>query len=147
MIVRTVFTVIVFSLGTAGCSNFTGPGQNLNDARDKWNAAKLTHYEFDYIQQCGECPVGLGVLYHVRVSAGGITMTDAQNGSNPPDYVVRPTIPILFSMIETTLRNHPARFSALYNSSLGYPESLSVDIEKNAIDDEWGLNVINLRAF
>jgi hypothetical protein len=146
---RNRWAIAICCFVFSGCGDPFGPElSDLDQARSNWSAAHLSQYEFDFIQYCGECPVGLGVPYHVRVfSDGSITMTDIQAGSNPPDYVERPTVPGLFGKIETTLRNNPSTFRAEYDATLGYPKTVSVDPIKNAIDDEWGVSVSNLRAF
>jgi hypothetical protein len=141
--------IVVSGLAVLACGDSVGPRLNeLDKARATWNRANTSQYEFGFVQHCGECPPGLGLPYHVRVfNNGSITMTNIQTGGEAPDNVERPTIPLLFSRIETTLRNDPAQFRAEYDRSLGYPRSVSVDINETAIDDEWGFIVSNLRAF
>ena len=149
MIRRNLLPIVSWCFVLAGCGDSFGPAlDDLDKARSAWSAAQLSRYEFDFIQHCGECPVGLGVLYHVRVFGNdSITMTGIESGSVPPDYVERPTVPAIFARIETTLRSNPNTFHAEYHGSLGYPKSVSVDPVKNAIDDEWALTISNLKAF
>lgn len=132
----------------AGCRDALAPDLDaLAAARARWAAANLSQYEFDYVEHCGECPAGHGVIYHVRVFASGTVVMTAADGTPAPAHVQRPTVPLLFDRIATVLRASPDRLELRYHGTLGYPELISVDPDGRVLDDEWGVTVSNLAAF
>jgi hypothetical protein len=75
-----------------------------------------------------------------------ITVVDGQvtsvikiaTGEAVPAPAFRLTIDSLFAELANTLKGNPYRLSVTYDGTLGYPATVSVDYDRQMVDDEGG---------
>jgi hypothetical protein len=145
------FARLALPLVVTGCS-LTGPGEErdplvrLEEGRAKWGANGPGEYELAMRRSCGECLPEGALAVVVSVSAGGTTVSLAQNGerieTRPGLY---PDVEGLFDLIETYILAG-AEVEAEYDGDLGFPRSVSIDPSPDAVDDEFGYVVDDLAA-
>ncbi len=118
----------------------------LHASRSVWLDAALPDYEFTWQRMCF-CPL----LPPVRVLVDGnaiVRVADAETSAPLPadrhdDF---PTIDALFDELEELIRRDPHRLEVTYDPELGYPSSVSVDIDERIADEEFSYTVTDLAA-
>lgn len=137
----------------AACS-ISGPGREtdplarLLEARDRWEASGISDYEILMRRSCGECLPDAATSVVVTVSPTGRLVSLAENGAllDPALADLYPDVDGLFALIEDALSDGVADVEVEYHSSLGYPRAISIDALPDAIDDEFGYVIENLRV-
>lgn len=149
-VLRRAAMVALVAGSFAGCSEPAGPSLHDRVAFDRaiaqWRARGLDSYVYRYGYFCGECP---GYPNDVRITVvdGRVTSVLDSEGAPVTEVPVGtyPTVDRLFEDIRGALDRGAYRFDASYDGALGYPTELSVDYQKNAIDDEWGFSARDLQ--
>lgn len=138
---RHVPTVLlaVLALAPLGCGILEGEPdmrEQLDDARRLWAAQGVADYDITVLRLCGECLDVWTRPYRVSVRDGVVlTVVDEQTGTGAPlDY--GRTVERLFDFVQETLDRDPWRISVTYDASWGFPATVSVDYDKEAVDDE-----------
>ena len=143
---------IVFALLTiilAACS-FTASSeydQNLG----KWQDAKITHYRYTLSIGCfcafrEDMPVTVEVLNGEIVSiisANGSPMDSTNPAYSSVEYYA--TMDRLFTQLKSAL-DEADEVAAVYDSTYGFPTSISIDQIKDAVDDELFITVENFEV-
>lgn len=146
---RFIVLIIVVCAMTACQSN--NDRDNLAQARDaysrnlaKWGDADIHDYQFIYNTYCF-CVMLQNVV--IVVQQDKVTSAFYQaSGEYLPDNQLAglPTIDSLFNIIEDAINRNAYRLTASYNDDYGYPAEVSIDYEKNTIDEEFGFSASNL---
>jgi hypothetical protein len=129
-----------------GCSN---PLATETDAFEenlqKWNAAAIDAYEFDYRLNCFCGGPGVRPV-HIAVRAGAVVAVSFADGGPPESYDLAeyPTIPDLFADVDASLARKPFSVMVEYDGELGYPRELFADFVENAVDEELGFLATDL---
>ena len=139
-------------LAVAIACSISGPGEErdplvrLAEARQAWEASGITDYEFLMRRNCGECLPSSALAVVVSVSPGRKTVSRADNGTvveaSPGLY---PDVEGLFELIEEMVLAG-AKVDVDYDRERGFPRSVSIDPVPDAIDDEFGYVVEDLRV-
>jgi hypothetical protein len=135
-------TVCVLALLMGACAlvgGGDGTRADLEAHRRLWNQQAIDSYAYDLNIGCF-CPV----FGPVRV----FVLADTVANVVPSDTLGRPaptteqiqfyarTIDDLFGVIENALARNADDLQVTYDAALGYPTRISIDFEKNAVDDE-----------
>jgi hypothetical protein len=146
---------IVLSACTA-IANASEPKSEVQQAREKWEAAKISHYRFNLGIGCF-CVFSQDMPLVVEVKDGQVVSMQYQSGkqvdTNLVDYFNRfTTIDKIFDEIENGFKVEanvdPAAEKAdeikvTYDETYGFPTQVSIDFIKEAADDELGLTISN----
>ncbi|MEK7380032.1 MAG: DUF6174 domain-containing protein, partial [Gemmatimonadota bacterium] len=121
----------------AGCGLFTGPGDDLQDARDRWASAGLASYYFQYTQSCF-CGGLANQNLMIQVTAGHVTDAWTLEDVVPVARELLPTLPTVPDLLEIADRavREAYRRRLSYHEFFGYPTTMDIDWIKNAADDE-----------
>lgn len=132
----------------SGPDRETDPLARFLEARDRWEARGISHYEILMRRSCGECLPEAAASVVVTVSPTGRLVSLAENGEilDPSLADLYPDVHGLFALIEDALSGGIADVDVEYDSSLGYPRAISIDAFPDAIDDEFGYVVESLRV-
>lgn len=132
----------------SGPDRETDPLARLLEAKDRWEASGISDYEILMRRSCGECLPEAATSVVVTVSPAGRLVSRAENGAllDPALADLYPDVDGLFALIEDALSGGVADVDVEYDSSLGYPRAISIDALPDAIDDEFGYVVENLRV-
>ena len=130
-----------------GCSNGVGPGDlfDLERAMDDWEDAAIQSYSYEVATACF-CPPITTQPHRVSVIDGVVISAEAVADGTPVDPAFLSsfrTVEQLFQQIQDVIDLEPDFFEATYDSDLGYPTSINVDIEMNAADEEFFTTITN----
>jgi outer membrane lipoprotein-sorting protein len=140
----SLFFALVLTLSACGGSTFQ---QN----QDKWEGQGINHYRFTVVLGCF-CPfAGAEVTYEVK--DGQVVNETVKAASDRPDdpgrisefYQPFNTIEKVFEYVSKSM-NEADETTIEYDSTYGFPTSISVDWIKLAIDDEMYLTLSNFEA-
>lgn len=130
--------VSLLVIAGAACTSALAPEQDtLSNARARWNAGSPEAYTYRLQRSCF-CgteflrPIQIDVIDGVVVAA--VYADDGEPILTPLDEVS--TIEDLFDEVQDAIDRDAHSIDAEYDASLGYPESVSIDFELQAIDEE-----------
>jgi hypothetical protein len=127
--------------GVAACSDGpTTPVLELAAAEQRWHMAGVRSYQYDVSIQCF-ClvrPIAVQVRDGAVVS---VTYADRGGVADTTYYRSYLTIDRIFTLLQQTVASGPASVDFRFDPGLGYPMQVSVDVFRNAADDEWGFTL------
>lgn len=109
------------STGPAATTTTQGELQDLHLARQLWAAESLSSYNFVFENDCGECDP-------VRRLPKKVVVWDGI-----PGVARQPTVESLFSQIEAAIEGG-RNVEVKYDSDLGHPEEISIDMQTRPVD-------------
>lgn len=122
------------------CGSVDGPSAAYDEHLKAWREIAPASYEFEYLQQCF-CPQA-GIWWHVQVVNGAFVSVVPVNVATPTGVSPRRfTIDSVFVQAKGALDDKNASVGILYDPTWHHPAVIRVDPLKNAIDDEWELQV------
>lgn len=138
---RTSFLLVIFFIVFSSCNSddVSTEQSKLNSARDLWKSHKIVNYKWNERLSC-ECGGSLErtvtvingdkskVDFDESLLFDGYTYDDVLKASN--------TVEESFVFIERLLNKNVASLTIEYNKEFGYPTLISVDYDKDTIDDE-----------
>ena len=136
-----LLTLLVLALTLSACG---GTSSEMQTNRDKWNAAKVTHYTFELIVSCF-CPFADIMPITVEVKDGKIvSMTDVNGKAVEGEFAQyieeAASIENLFALAEKNA-SEAEEIEVTYDAQYGFPASIVVDRIKLAVDDEISYHV------
>ncbi|ACR12743.1 DUF6174 domain-containing protein [Teredinibacter turnerae] len=139
----TILLPLFTSIVLLGCNgdNKDHSTKELDEARAIWSKANLSYYQFTYRRFCF-CPQTEALIIEVQnnqVTSAFYTPSGTYLSDEELAYVQN--IDELFDTIEELIVDQADEVTVIYNSTYGYPEQVDVDLYKNAIDDEFTLNI------
>lgn len=130
---------IAFSALPSGCSveGSLGPADALRHARAEalWERQRLSDYDFELLISCF-CRYDGTLL--VRVRAGTVISATRLSDGSPltaAELAAVPSIRELFEIARDALERAD-EVEVAYHPTLGYPNSMAIDWQQNAADDE-----------
>ena len=130
-----LIALLILTLTLSAC----GGKSELNENRDKWDSAGVTHYRFELTISCF-CPFMDVMPVVVEVKDGQIvSLTDVNGQPLREDFretfEKAATVEGLFAVAEDSLSNAD-QVEVTYDARYGFPTSIVVDWIKMAVDDE-----------
>jgi hypothetical protein len=136
---RLIPVLLSLLIGAAGCGS-DNPVEPLNlqswtAARQKWQAARITHYRYTSTLSCF-CPLEVVQPITAEYRNGQLVSASYADGrAVPPAFAAsRPSIDSLFSEIIANRGEYVDRVEASYDAQYGYPRVIQV-IAKPIIAD------------
>jgi hypothetical protein len=137
---------IVLSLAAAlgllllpGCGLVkSGPQRDLDVNRAKWEQANIKNYEYHLRVNCF-CPPNVTFPVIIKVQNGvNVSAEYAQEPREITNEFFKPldTIDELFDIVQKSIHDEVDSLVVEYDSTYGYPKSITIDRITNAIDDE-----------
>ena len=119
---------------------------------DKWQNSDVTHYRFSLFVGCF-CAFRNDMPLSIEVQDGKVVSMTYSDGIPVPaddpqlEFLSRyATMDRLFSELKADLDGEADEVTVTYNATYGFPEQISIDRIKEAIDDELGLTVSNFEV-
>ena len=139
-----LLTLLVLALTLSAC----GGTSEMQTNRDKWNAAKVTHYTFELIVSCF-CPFSEIMPITVEVQDGKIvSMTDVNGKAVEGEFAQyieeAASIERLFALAEKNA-SEAEEIKVTYDAQYGFPTAINIDFIKMAVDDEISYYVNNFK--
>jgi len=129
-----------------GCTSPTGPENQLENQRARWNAQVLTDYTFDVAKSCFCIPAS---LKDVRVTVQGKAITDVTDiatGNLLPlsDWTGwYKTIDGLFDLLQDAYNQNAHDVQVEFHPTGGYPTDIWIDYSLMIADEELGFTLIS----
>ena len=121
----------------AGCTSLFDPdGSELDENMDRWANSGIEDYRFRFQRLCfcvSVDPVEIDVIDGQIVS---ITLIETGEPPHPDLVDTYLTIDGLFAEIQDAMDRNAFSLSVSYHETLGYPTSIDIDYQANAIDEE-----------
>lgn len=138
-----VFVVLLIGL-TACRSAGQSPQGVLNRNRNSWNDQAPSHYQFTLQVGCF-CVPDFTRPVQIEVRDGTVVSKSyADNGQavNNDFFESYDTMDELFAVIEKAIEDEADVIDIAYHPDYGYPEQISLDYIKEALDDEVAYRVL-----
>ena len=118
----------------------SGAAGDLENARQKWQEANVSHYRFNLNMVCF-CAFAENMPLVVEVQDGQVTSMEYQNGNEIDttslEFFQRyETIDKIFSELEKAAGGEADEVTVSFDDTYGFPEQIDIDFVKEAIDDE-----------
>ena len=149
-----LLVLVILLSGCATIANAGVPKSEVEQAREKWQNANITHYRFKLFLGCF-CVFSQDMPLNIEVKDGQVVSMKYQSGkevdANLVEYFQRfATIDKLLDEIENgfevnenvdTAGDKADEIKVTYDETYGFPSQVNIDFIKNAIDDELSLQI------
>ena len=141
----------VVTMGMAAlvsCSSLAGPKAELAEARVRWSQRGPSSYVMTVVRGCECTPLMTGpVVITVQNDVVVSRIYKNSGAAVTADYFqLFPAVDGLFEAIDTLHGEEPHDIHVDYDQSLGYPVSISVDRNKDYVDDEFTVRISGFTA-
>lgn len=140
--------LLVLALLLVACSASSEYDQNLK----KWQDADVTHYRFDLFIGCF-CPFRNVMPLTIEVQNGEVVSITQADGvavaTDDPSYELFMSVAsmdALFATLDSSLNGDADEVLVTYDTTYGFPTSISIDNIKEAVDDEIFYQVENFEV-
>jgi hypothetical protein len=107
--------------------------RDLEDARERWDAAGPSDYRYVYEQ---DSMIVLGPI-DIEVAASEVTVATVRETGEAATHFYRLTVDDLLDQVENVIDARPYTFDVEYDD-LGIPTRMHTEASKHASDDVWG---------
>jgi hypothetical protein len=151
--------LVVLALVLSACSSVANAGQpksELDLAREKWQAANISHYRFNLFISCF-CIFNENMPLVIEVNNGEVVSMEFQNGNEiDPQFLDLfnryATIDKLFEGLASSFdfagddQGAADKVTVEYDATYGFPIKIDIDFVEEAIDDELYLSISDFQA-
>lgn len=144
-----ILLLLLCLTATSGCSDPLGPERDaLARARAQWVRLGPEAYVYRYHLTCF---CGPDVTEPMFVVVRGATVDEATyeaSGQPVPEAVLASlwTVEGLFGRVQDAIQREAVSLQVEYDADLGYPTSVSVDISRQIVDEEYAFTATGLVA-
>ena len=137
---KLILIVMVFILTACASANALGSQSEIEQNQAKWQDAGITHYRFHLSISCF-CVFTQDMPLIIEVQDGKVVSMDFQSG-NPIDPSLTElfnryaTIDRIFTELTAGLNGAADEVIVKYDPTHGFPTEATIDVEKQATDDE-----------
>ena len=119
------------------CSSMISPGEELASARSRWLQKAPSAYTMTIMRGCECLTEAVGPVV-VTVNNGAISARYTLSGAAVSKTYAGlfPDVEGLFQLIENAQAQHYYKVDVEYDSELGFPTKISIDANKQMVDDE-----------
>ena len=141
--------LIVIALILAGCASAfaLGSQSELEQNQEKWQDAGISHYRYDLSISCF-CVFTQDMPLVIEVLDGKVLSMEYQNGNEIDPSLLElfnryATINRVFGEVKAGLNGAADEVVVKYDPTYGFPSEVTIDVEKQATDDELYLTLSN----
>lgn len=141
--------LIVMALILAGCAsaNALGNQSEIDQNLGKWQDAGISHYRYDLSISCF-CIFTQDMPLNIEVQDGKVVSLKYQSGKEIDPSLLElfekyATIDRVFTQLKAGLNGAADEIIAKYDPTHGFPTEVTIDVEKQATDDELYLSLSN----
>ena len=130
------------------CSSLVGPKSDLSEARARWSQRGPSSYVMTVVRSCECTPLMTGpVVITVQNDVVVSRIYKNSGAAVTPDYFeLFPAVDGMFDFIADLHRGDPYDIDVTYDAALGYPVSVSADMHKDYVDDEFTVRISSFTA-
>lgn len=144
---KLILIVMALILAACASANALGGQSEIEQNRDKWQDADISHYRYDLSISCF-CVFTQDMPLLIEVQDGKIVSMEYQSGKEIDSSLTElfekyATIDRIFTELEAGLNGAADEVIAKYDPTYGFPTEVTIDVEKQATDDELYLTLSN----
>ena len=144
---KLILIVMTFILAACASANALGNQSEIEQNREKWQNAGISHYRYHLAISCF-CVFTQDMPLILEVQDGKVVSMEYQNGKEIDPSLTElfekyATIDRVFAELEAGLNGAADEVTAKYDSTRGFPTEVTIDVEKQATDDELYLSLSN----
>ena len=151
--------LLVLAIVLSACTTIANAGQpksEVEQARDKWQAANISHYRFNLFISCF-CVFTENMPLIIEVKDGQVVSMEYKTGNEIDPQLLElferyVTIDKLFDgiekgfAIEGTDQGAADKVTVEYDATYGFPTKIDIDFIEEATDDELYLTISDFEA-
>ena len=145
--------LIVMTLILAGCAamgNALGSQSEIEQNKEKWQDAGISHYRYHLSISCF-CVFVENMPLVIEVQDSEVVSMEYQNGNEIDPSLLElfekyATIDRVFAEVEAGLNGAADNVVVTYDPTYGFPTQVTLDFEQQAADDEIYLTLSNLEV-
>ena len=144
---KLILIVMAFILAACASANALGNQSEIEQNHEKWQDAGISHYRYHLAISCF-CVFTQDMPLILEVRDGKVVSMEYQNGKEIDPSLTElfekyATIDRIFAELEAVLNGAADEVIAKYDPTYGFPTEVTIDVEKQATDDELYLTLSN----
>ena len=146
---KLLFIFILMALVLTACAAGIASGSQteIGQNKEKWQDANISHYRYHLHLSCF-CVFVENMPLVIEVQDGKVVSMEYQNGKEIDPSLLElfkkyETIDLIFAELEAGLNGAADEVTVKYDPTYGFPTEATIDVVKEAIDDELYLTISN----
>src|SRR5690242_13384441 len=144
---KLILIVMVFLLTACASVNALGSQSAIEQNQQKWQDATIPHYRYNLAISCF-CVFTQDMPLIIEVKDGKVVSMEYQSRKEIDPSLLEmfekyATIDRVFAELKANLNGAADEVTAKYDSTYGFPTEVTIDVEKQATDDELYLTLSN----
>lgn len=144
---KLILIVMALILTACASANALGNKSEIEQNKDKWQNAGISHYRFNVAISCF-CIFSQDMPLVIEVQDGKVISMAFQNGKEiDPSFTELfnkyATVDKIFAEIEAAQNGGADSVVVKYDATYGFPTEVTIDVEQQAADDELYLTISN----
>ena len=144
---KLILIVMAFLLAACASANALGSQSEIEQNQGKWQDASISHYRYDLSISCF-CVFTQDMPLTIEVQDGKVISMEYKNGNEIDPSLTElfekyATIDRIFTELKADLNGAADEVIAKYDPTSGFPTEVTIDVEKQATDDELYLTLSN----
>ena len=137
---KLILIVMALILTACASANALGGKSEIEQNQEKWQDANISHYRYQLSISCF-CVFTQDMPLIIEVQDGKVVSMEYQNGKEIDPSLLElfnkyATIDRVFTELEAGLNGAADEVTVKYDPTYGYPTEATIDVEKQATDDE-----------
>jgi hypothetical protein len=144
---KLILIVMAFLLAACASANALGSQSEIDQNQGKWQNADISHYRYDLSISCF-CVFTQDMPLTIEVQEGKVISMEYKNGNEIDSSLLElfqkyASIDRIFTELKADLNGAADEVIAKYDPTYGFPTEVTIDVEKQATDDELYLTLSN----
>ena len=146
---KLILIVMAFILTACASTNALASQPEIEQNQEKWQDASISHYRYHLSISCF-CVFTQDMPLILEVRDGKVVSMEYQNGNKIDPSLTElfekyATIDRVFAELEAGLNGAADEVIVKYDPTYGFPTEATIDVEKQATDDELYLTLSNFQ--
>jgi hypothetical protein len=144
---KLILIVMAFLLAACASANALGSQSEIEQNQGKWQDAGISHYRYHLSISCF-CVFTQDMPLIIEVQDGKVVSMEYQSGKEIDPSILElfqkyASIDRIFTELKADLNGAADEVMAKYDPTYGFPTEVTIDVEKQATDDELYLTLSN----
>jgi len=142
-----ILIVMAFLLAACASANALGSQSEIEKNHEKWQDAGISHYRYDLSISCF-CIFAQDMPLVIEVQDGKVVSMEYKSGKEIDPSLLElfekyETIDRVFAELDAGSKGAADEVIAKYDPTYSFPTEVTIDVEKQATDDELYLSLAN----
>ena len=145
-----IFTLMAIVLTACAAAAVGGSQTEIGQNKEKWQNANISHYRYNLHLSCF-CVFVENMPLVIEVQDGKVVSMEFHNGVEIDPTLMElfgkyQTIDLIFAELEAGQNGAADEVTVKYDPTYGFPTEATIDVVKEAIDDELYLTISDFEA-